>query len=238
MKTDLARCKKIAEALFDIPMNIIHEFGVVQHPWISSLVCPTEKMNELSWVTYEDDNFLDVCRHRMEIQLESCNSVSSICFYMNKPYRLLYIQQLYKYNCISPEDMGVVLQDIWTTIENISQDSNLTFIDLVDLFNYADNSTLMSEEDHKVFEELPDRVTLYRGVNSINMNELNAMSWSTSFETAKWFANRFKDEHSQVWKIHLSKSKILAYFSTRNEFECVINPMDIGTIIKIKRIMM
>lgn len=233
MKTDLEKCKNMAEVFFDIPMNIIHEFGVVQHPWISSLVCPSGKIDE-PWVTYEDDRFLEVCRHRMEMQLESCNSVSSICFYMNKPYRLLYIEQLYLYELISPEDMGVVLQDIWTTVENISQDSNLTFSDLVNLFDYADKSTLMSEEDYNVYQNLPDEVTLYRGVNSINVHEIGAMSWSTSFDTARWFANRFKDEQSQVWKIKILKSNILAYFSTRNESECVINPIDVGALTKLE----
>ena len=71
--------------------------------------------------------------------------------------------------------------------------------------------------------ELDDTVTVYRGVTTINSDNLLALSWTLDYETADWFARRF-DEDGTVYKAQIDKEHIFALFNGRDESEVVLDP--------------
>lgn len=234
MKTNLSKCKKIAKLMFDMVPIEPGPLGIVQHPWVSSTVCNTMKNGELAFVSIENADFEDCCRENMKIQVEGCKSISNICFYINKPWRLFYIRLLFEANIISSEDLGTALNDIWTTVENISGDVNVNYMDLVEMFQKADENTLMTDEEREYLHSSKDMLTLYRGVTSYNMENKTAMSYTDKEETAKWFARRFPSDVRQVWKIQIPKSKVIAYYNNRDEHEFVIDPINVDVIYPIE----
>ena len=80
----------------------------------------------------------------------------------------------------------------------------------------------MNEDDFKVFESLPNVVTIYRGVTDKNKDNKRALSWTLSQDKAEWFAHRF-DEVGEVWKTEISKDNIFAYFDEMDEKEVIID---------------
>ena len=65
-------------------------------------------------------------------------------------------------------------------------------------------------------------VLIYRGVGSEDYKY--DMSWTLSFERAKWFAERFGSNTQIVYKAFVQKQDILAYFADRGEDEVVVDP--------------
>ena len=88
----------------------------------------------------------------------------------------------------------------------------------------------MDEDELSVFQELPERTIIYRGVTSVNCKDMKVFSWTLSLERAKWFASRFDDTIQEVFQAELSKEGVLAYFS--DEEEIVANPFMLENIIK------
>lgn len=61
---------------------------------------------------------------------------------------------------------------------------------------------------------LKEPITVYRG------GVKQGFSWTTSLETAKWFAGRF-DGTGDIWTATVAKSDIVAYYDGRNEREII-----------------
>ena len=78
---------------------------------------------------------------------------------------------------------------------------------------------LMDKEEYKAYKELPDEITVYRGVNSVG--RILSLSWTTDLETAKWFAKRWTKD-GKVCKGKIKKEYVLAYFLGRGESEVII----------------
>ena len=81
----------------------------------------------------------------------------------------------------------------------------------------------MDEAEQAQLAELDDTVTVYRGVTTINSDNLLALSWTLDYETAGWFARRF-DEDGTVYKAQIDKEHIFALFNGRDESEVVLDP--------------
>ena len=47
----------------------------------------------------------------------------------------------------------------------------------------------MDKDEYEAYQMLPDIIDIYRGVG--NKSNPNGISWTTNFEMAKWFANRW-----------------------------------------------
>lgn len=47
----------------------------------------------------------------------------------------------------------------------------------------------MDKDEYEAYQMLPNTVDIYRGIAS--KSNPNSISWTTNFETAKWFANRW-----------------------------------------------
>lgn len=87
---------------------------------------------------------------------------------------------------------------------------------------------LMSDEEQKVVDDLPETVTIFRGYCFDNSH---GWSWTISREQAEWFANRFAQECGGVPRVatgHVKKIDIIAYFGDRLEKEIVCDPKSVA----------
>ncbi|MFV0574825.1 MAG: hypothetical protein ACK5NC_05340 [Vibrio sp.] len=74
-------------------------------------------------------------------------------------------------------------------------------------FISENNLKFMSDDDLDAFNQLPEKVTVYRGGSACGF------SWSLSYEVAKSFG--------EVFTATVNKGDILAYINDREEFEII-----------------
>jgi hypothetical protein len=106
------------------------------------------------------------------------------------------------------------------------------YSELINIGN--DPRLMMSENEMRMFNELPDEFVVYRGINSnkkiskINLKELLGNSWSLDREVSIWFgkvySNKFrKSKFTILLKYLLTKREIISYFIDRNEEEIFLD---------------
>lgn len=80
---------------------------------------------------------------------------------------------------------------------------------------------LIDKADRKAWKELPDVLTIYRGVQHDGPD--TGMSWTLSKEKAIFFAKRFANgkETGRVLEKQICKSEAIAYFNGRSEQEII-----------------
>lgn len=86
---------------------------------------------------------------------------------------------------------------------------------------------LMTQEEQKFVDQLPDELTIYRGyVKQGRQSNLMGWSWTLDKNKAIWFANRFitSSETPHLATATVRKGQILGYLSGRNESEIVVDP--------------
>ncbi len=130
-----------------------------------------------------------------------------------RPYRFDALQELI--DRYEPENADELIRDAWIDSENIHQNFD-GWYNLIE-----SNGIAMSEEDAKVYRELPEQVTVYRGCSPLNEE---GFSWTLDQEKAEWFANRFSRAGSKVMKVTVPKSEIVAYLGGRGESEVILYP--------------
>lgn len=89
-----------------------------------------------------------------------------------------------------------------------NRDAEVSHTQLTEMFRHSDPAALMDEAEQAQLAELDDTVTVYRGVTTINSDNLLALSWTLDYETADWFARRF-DEDGTVYKAQIDKEHII-----------------------------
>lgn len=82
-----------------------------------------------------------------------------------------------------------------------------------------------SKDWHKRIKDLEKKTKgkdfwIYRGITP-KSNKINAMSWTKSQETAKWFANRFGG-NGTILKKKVTMANVLDYLTDRNEEEILL----------------
>ena len=91
------------------------------------------------------------------------------------------------------------------------------------LQRYEPNKWITTNEERKFFDELPDRVTLYRGccIDEAISGEYG-ISWTARRDVAEFFAFRYTTEQRAVFSTTISKENIRAVLTEREEAECLI----------------
>lgn len=93
-----------------------------------------------------------------------------------------------------------------------NRDAEVSHTQLTEMFRHSDPAALMDEAEQAQLAEPDDTVTVYRGVTTINSDNLLALSWTLDYETADWFARRFDEDgtvyKAQIDKEHMTKSMI------------------------------
>lgn len=222
-KTDLDAVKHVAVSLLHTHINET-KFSpmVVQHPFTSSGFVGINSNGEMELLNIlESAESKNKWQEFMERQITNATNAYQIYMMVNKPYGLTFLS-LSEHH-MSQEDFSQILGVAWIRSENPNLDKNFAKRNLVAMFKKADKSFLMDSEERDQLEELDDVVTVYRGVTSYNAKNIKALSWTTDYQTADWFAHRF-DEDGTVYEAQISKEHILAFFNGRNESEVIVDP--------------
>lgn len=204
--------QEIEETRFS-PIVVIHpvfESAIVYSPRTRSMVNILEDKDGLS-------DMLDYYSNR----INKAGDISNIYTLIRDSYKLTFFKFISQY--LSPKDYAEYLADAWTVSENPNQDVNVSLSQAERLFKKANKKYLMTSKEYRVYNELPDEFTVYRGV-AVGRNP-KGMSWTRNKSTAEWFSSRFDldEEHGYVQAATAYKKDVLAYFNSRNEDEIVIS---------------
>ena len=156
--------------------------------------------------------------------LEKAKSISEIFFWITKPNRLQILEFVINIFQINKKDYSEILKSIWVSTEFPHQ---MPIPKLVSMFRQADTELMMSDEDKTGYNNLPEVVPVFRGLQD-KRSKLKGMSWTTKYETAEWFANRWKQ--GKLYRAEISKKHIFMFTNDRNEYECVVNPRHLQNV--------
>ena len=170
-----------------------------------------------SFVSYEEIEKAEQYREEGDIV--------SILFTMHWSYTLDFVN----YNRLILKDCDLYEEALLTayTCAKINW-SDMSLQDLNLMFSLADRNKLLSSGD-----PLPDNepFIIYRGVSGTgSKRRVRGISWTSSFDRAKWFATRFPDQaNPAVFQLSVLKDDIYAYSNAVSEEEFLI---DVGEHLK------
>lgn len=101
------------------------------------------------------------------------------------------------------------------------------------MFKSADPKALMEDDEYEQLQKLEDTLTVYRGVTSYNADNIKALSWSLSKETAEWFAHKFNQDGT-VYESQIDKEHIIAVFNGRNKSEVILDPQYLTDVTEVE----
>ena len=234
-QTNLNGVKAVAKSLLMIDLHMTdYSPVIVQHPFTSSgmVACPSEDGLRLMDITKSDKD-LRAWQEYMKGLIDNAKSPYHSYMMINKPYALAFLNLAE--NHLSQKDFSEILSDAWIRSENPNMDKNFVKRNLIDMFKKADKSILMDGEEKEKFDSFDDTITIYRGVTSYNAKNIKALSWTTDYQTAEWFAHRF-GEDGIVYQAQIGKEHILAFFSGRNESEVIVEPKYLTNITEAQGI--
>lgn len=193
---------------------------VVIHPIFESGIVYSPRSRSMVNILEDKDGLSEIMEYYSR-RIIKADGISSIYMLIRDSYKLTFFKFISQY--LSPRDYAEYLADAWTISENPNQDVNVSLSQAAKLFKNADKKYLMTAKEYKVYSDLPDTFTVYRGV-AVRRNP-NGMSWTRNKSTAEWFSERFnlENERGYVQVATAHKKDVLAYFNSRNEDEIVIS---------------
>lgn len=222
-ETDLRGVKEIAKIFLAMkPITTEMSPTIIKHPFSDTGFAILNVKNGIPCfadITTEDG--FEKWRKEKEACIENASSVGEIFFYVTKSYSMTFLKYVKQY--LSEQDFAETLAACWIREEQPNMNPNFTKAELTDMFKRADKKYLMSETGYRKWEELPEILTVYRGVTGYNGKNIRALSWTTSYKTAKWFAGRF-EEQGKIYQAEIDKKHILAYIDQRGESEAIVEP--------------
>ena len=222
--TNLKEVRNIGKILFDAVELKDVGYGIVQHPYLSTLTDFDVESKEILDLR-EEENFKK-CRDKY-IKLIDESDLLRCYMLIRTPWKLTWFKYVNEY--LSEEDFGHFLEDCWISEENPNMDCNVSVRESIKYFKKAKKEFLMVEEDYKYFKNLPEELTVWRGVSPGRVKL--GLSWTDNKEKASWFMNRFGEGFLLEAKVN--KKDVLAYFNTRDEKELVIDVFKIKNNIRV-----
>ena len=161
--------------------------------------------------------------------IDEAESATQVFSLITKSYLLAFLAQTA--GALSEADIASILPDVWMRTEAPHNDPNVSRADMIRLFRLSDPAMLMDEKEYRIWQELDDIVTVFRGVTSYNAANIEAFSWSLNRDVAEWFAHRFGEEGT-VYEAQIPKERIFAVFNGRNEMEAVVDPRYLQNVME------
>lgn len=233
-ETDLSKIKEVSICLLNaVPVRADKDIPfIANHPYTDSpiLTGKDESGKYTVWHLTEKGDYEKWIRHMGSVIADAKDIRSLYCF-VCKPYKLTFLKFAKPY--MSNPDFSEYFGLAWTESENPNMDVNCNLRTLTSWFKNVDKEKLMMPSDYQKYKKLPEKMTVYRGV-AVGRNP-SGLSWTDNKKVADWFSHRFdvKNETGYVQKAEISKDNVLAYFSTRNEDEIVVNTHAIKDKIQI-----
>lgn len=226
-KTDIDRVCEIAKTFVYLDINVDKDFPfIVRHPYIES---PYIKFEETVCNILENENAYQKFLEDILMRIDQITQYKEFIPLITKSYRSAFLS--YTKDYIDKSDLAYYLKYLWINTDYVNVDINISKKEYVNLFRTADKNILMNEEELKIYNNLPDILTVYRGINNFDNHPINGMSWTPDLEIATWFQNRFKQGNGSIYQATVNKKDILAYFE--KEKETVVDYRKLKDVIKI-----
>ena len=223
-ETNLEEVKRIASLfLWLSPHETEFSPVIVKHPFTDCgmVVLRNSQQEPEQANILESESALARWREEIEKQLQQARSVHEIYPLVTKSYTFAFLKHTANY--LSQKDLSEILSGAWLNTECPNMDQNLSQRQKLALFQAADPIYLMDESEREKLERLEEEVTVYRGVTSYTAKNIRALSWTLDYETAAWFAHRYKEE-GKVYEARINKEHIYALFNSRGEWEVIVDP--------------
>lgn len=187
-------------------------FPVIRHPL-------------MYWIGPADVNLINDMFERKAAAVDDAyknKNWNSYIYLHERPYRLDAFMDVA--DEMTDDEYWETLGSIWVDSENIWQSRDV-WSEMLES-DRPNRNKIMTADEIADFEKLPDEITVYRG--HIKGKNEDGLSWTTSEEKARWFANRLAtgDDEPDVASGTVKKSDVVAYFTRRGESEIVVSNPD------------
>ena len=242
--TNLKEIKNVTKAIARAVevKNVIEGMPIAVHPFVDSTLWwselhRNENKKELNYVSLEKydltkKEIFDKWCKEFDSVVDSSKDVMGVYMLWRNPWKMTFIKFCGEY--LSLKEYAEFLADAWITEENPNMDANVSVEKAIKYFKKAEKKYLMTEEDYLYYENLPEKVEIYRGVSKGRVKM--GLSWTDNKEKAIWFKNRFNEKNdgeSVLLKAIVDKKDIIAYFNTRNERELLVDVYSIKDKIEV-----
>lgn len=219
-ETDLESVKRIAKGLLNVSvLETEYSPMIVSHPFAKCgiVVVPYDDDYFQLNITKPDD--FNRWKNVMAEQIDDSINARHIYYLLNDSYVLMFVN--HAADVLSKEDFNDLLGEAWVKSECANEDANVSKKEVLKLFKKADKNLLMSASEKATFKRMDDSFVVYRGVAEGDKQSTEALSWTTSFGQAKWFAERWGN--GSVYAATVDKQDVLAYFDRKGEDEVVVD---------------
>lgn len=217
MKTNLNKIKEVAKILLYTDIHYIEQ-GFVSHPFANFAVQMIRENNKTELLDLTNEYDVERWRKYLSEKIDKISSVQQFLMIMHKPYLPVFLKNIKDY--LSDKDYAYMLYEIWIIVECPNHDINVSRTEFLNMFKKANKQFLMSQKEQSVLNQLPETITVYRGLQRNASPE--ALSWTLDKNIAEWFANRF-DNNGEVIKATINKKYVFAYIDGRGEKEIVLD---------------
>ena len=105
---------------------------------------------------------LQAWQNAMSSAIDNAENPYQIYMMINKPYGLTFLK--YARPHLSQYDFSEILASAWVMCEATHNDLDVSLRELVSMFQTADHTVLMDEDEYEEYRSLANSVTAYRGV--------------------------------------------------------------------------
>lgn len=213
--------------LNSVEVECNNEYGVVSHPFTISQYAMGDDGEKLDLTKKQD---YEKWSKYMERCIDACGLDEIFGELINKPWRLAMFLMIYSH--LDNEDFSRLLSSSFTDIERTSSDPRISTSTIIKWFKRADKRVIMNDEEYEYWSNLPDAITLYRGIRRGGIKL--GISWTTDIEMARWFQKRFESKEGvgSLYRIIAPKECCLCYFNKRGECEIILDIETIGDTVE------
>lgn len=222
--TDLNAIKDITKTMLYLTPKPTEFPFIINHPIFQS---PYWGEGDNLYNIMESEEWLQKARLAYEDRIDRTDTPLLLMYVCRSAYYLTFLKMTR--NHWAADDFAEALSMAWIEEENPNGDVNVPVSLSAKWFREANKEALMELDEFEKYLSLPDAFKVYRGV-ATGRNP-DGMSWTDNFESAEWFAKRFRNDGYIIEGI-ADKKNVLAYFSRRKEDEVLI-PAD---MVRDKRI--
>jgi len=147
---------------------------------------------------------------------------------------------LRQHDLISPDVWGMTLRAVWV-LQSVSFQTSIDLdgLETVKMFRYAGDAGLFNQNEKILSRnDIPERVTLYRGIAGEREKDVTIRSWTEKEEIAWMYADHRQEQgfgEAQVLSATFTKDQIAAMFDQENHEEWLIFPTENEVILQDRK---
>lgn len=221
--------RMVAKTLLHLDVIKNPEFPfIAHHPFTTSPVTFLQTAEGGKPLNLEDESDAAEWRASVSKQIDCCSNPIQVYLMISSNYQTGFLMLAEPY--LGTKDLPTIVRAVWQNAEDVNAGVNVSRSDFVSLFKECDKTALMNEDELEQYNELPDEVTVYRGVSSGKKKSARSLSWTTNKAMAEKLARRRGQgkTKAKVFSTRIPKSAILAYFD--GESEVLVDPSAIKEI--------